>query len=82
MDVYQVIRPESVIVSGDESAPFHGTVRQASFVGPSIEYTIDTPQGELFAVAPATESTFAVGARVGIALLPHGLAVLPRDVSA
>ena len=64
--------PVTVVV-----VPVAGTVRRAIYVGPSIEYAIDTPLGPLFAVCRETDRAFAAGDAVSIGILPRGVALLP-----
>ena len=43
-----------------------------------MEYTLDTPIGELFVVSLAVERRSRSGAEVGVALADHGVVVIPR----
>ena len=76
------IRPESIVLGPEGSAPLAGTIRKAAYLGNVMEYTIDTPAGELFAVSNAVEAPFAPGARVGIAFAPHGVVAIPAQGTA
>jgi iron(III) transport system ATP-binding protein len=53
-------------------------VRKATYLGGSVEYTLDTDIGELFAVSLDVAHPRAVGAEVGVALADHGVVVIPR----
>jgi len=76
------IRPEAVSVGTDPALPLRGTVRKAAFVGAAIEYTVDTPLGEIFAVTPDTGAAHAPGTAVRLAITPRGIALLPAASSA
>jgi iron(III) transport system ATP-binding protein len=71
------IRPEAIALGPADSSPLQGTVRKAAYLGNVMEYTIDTPLGEVFAVSGAVEAPFAAGTRVGLRLAAHGVAVIP-----
>ena len=47
-------------------------------IGGSVEYTLDSEIGELFAVSLDVASPHAVGSEVGIAFADHGVVVIPR----
>ncbi|MFO1396873.1 MAG: ABC transporter ATP-binding protein [Burkholderiales bacterium] len=70
------IRPEAVALVAPGDSPLRGTVRKAAYLGGLMEYTLDTPHGELFAVSMAVDAPLAPGAHVGIALAGHGVVVL------
>jgi len=71
------IRPEAIALGPEDSSPLRGTLRQAAYLGSVIEYTIDTPAGELFAVSGAVDAPLEPGARVGVHLAPQGVVVIP-----
>jgi iron(III) transport system ATP-binding protein len=73
------IRPEAIALQRD--SPLRGTIRKAAYLGGVMEYTLDTPIGELFAVSTAVDNPLAVGADVGVALAGHGVVVIPPDVN-
>jgi len=72
------VRPEAVALISDPDAPLRGTVRQASFVGATVEYTLATALGEIFAVSGDTQGMFDVGSDVGLSFAAQGVAVLPE----
>ena len=76
------IRPEAITLLPESAAPLHGTVRKAAYLGGLMEYTIDTPIGELFAMSIAVEQPLAVGAVVGVALANHGVVSIPPGSAA
>ena len=81
-DVTAVIRPEALTLApDDESAPFRGTVRRATFLGTIGEVEVDVVgQGRwLVDVAnPAEVGLPEVGADVAVLPSPRSLHVLPR----
>jgi iron(III) transport system ATP-binding protein len=71
------IRPEAITFVRPEDAPLKATVRKASYLGGLIEYTLDSPIGELFVISIAVDHPVAVGTSVGILLARHGVVVIP-----
>jgi iron(III) transport system ATP-binding protein len=71
------IRPEAITFVRPEEAPLKATVRKASYLGGLIEYTLDSPIGELFVISVAVDHPVAVGTSVGILLARHGVVVIP-----
>jgi len=73
------IRPEAIQLhaAGDEGLP--ATVRKAAYLGGTMEYTLETPIGELFAVSQAVEAPFARGETVAVTLMSNGVVVVPRE---
>ena len=72
------IRPEAIVV---EPAPgsagtLAGTIAKASYIGPQMEYTIDTAAGVLFATCPRVERPLAPGDPVALVLAPRGVIVV------
>ena len=74
------LRPEAIAVlpAGDPAAMLPGTVVKAAYLGGVIEYTVATPAGELFVIAPASGLAHAAGDPVGLRFGAHGAALLPR----
>jgi iron(III) transport system ATP-binding protein len=75
------IRPEAIVLRGPGEGLIRGTVRKATYLGGSVEYTLDTEIGELFAISLDVAQPHAVGSEVGIALADHGVVVIPRATS-
>ena len=73
------IRPEAVTFTAQQDAPLRATVRKASYLGGLMEYTLDSPLGDLFVISTAVERPVAVGTVVGIALAHHGVVVIPPE---
>jgi iron(III) transport system ATP-binding protein len=71
------IRPEAIELRYDGHAPLSATVKKASYLGQLMEYTLDTPIGDLFVISTAVDRPLAVGAAVGVALANHGVVVIP-----
>ena len=76
-DVELAIRPEAITLLPETAAPLKATVRTAAYLGGLMEYTLDTPIGELFAISIAVDQPLAVGATVGVALTNHGVVAIP-----
>ena len=70
------LRPEGIRVVGAHASPLRGAIRKAAYLGNVMEYTIDTPVGELFVVATDVVAPHAEGETVGIATTPHGVVVI------
>ena len=71
------IRPESIEIHANDRAPLAATVRKAAYLGGLMEYSLDTPIGELFVVSTAVNRPLSVGANVGVTLADHGVVVIP-----
>ena len=78
-DVTVSIRPEAIELTEPATSPLNGTVRKAAYLGNVMEYTLDTPVGELFAVSAAVAAPFEPGATLGIAFADHGVVVIPSE---
>jgi iron(III) transport system ATP-binding protein len=68
------IRPEAIRI--DESAVgegLEGSVRKATYVGGSMEYTVATEIGLLFIVTMAVDRPLPVGTKVSLGLANHGV---------
>jgi iron(III) transport system ATP-binding protein len=70
------VRPEAIALGAEDSSPLRGSVAKAAYLGNVMEYTIDTPAGELFCVSGAVDAPLAPGARVGARFAAHGVAVI------
>src|SRR5512132_4172796 len=62
------IRPQSIVLRPPGATPLSATVRKAAYLGGTMEYTLDTAIGELFAVSMAVEQPYAIGGAVSIEL--------------
>ncbi len=80
------IRPHAPRLTGGTPEPntLNGTIRRAVYGGDHMEYdvTIDGFSEPLFVVDARVASPYVVGAGVGIALTPSGLALLPASTRA
>ena len=76
-DVDLSIRPEAITFTPHHDAPLTATVRKVAYLGGLVEYTLDSPIGELFVISMAVEHPVAAGTLVGIALARHGVVVIP-----
>ena len=62
-----VLRPHQVQFSGQKTGPgFEGSVAFASYLGNQIQYTIDSPLGELFVISDLSVKPQSVGDNVWI----------------
>jgi iron(III) transport system ATP-binding protein len=69
-----VIRPEAIrLVDVATPGCLAATVRTATYMGAHAEYTLDTPIGPLFAIAPDAEAMRLTGSAVGITLSARGV---------
>jgi iron(III) transport system ATP-binding protein len=71
------IRPEAIEIRPDGAAPLAATVKKASYLGQLMEYTLDTPIGELFVITTAVDRPLDVGTNVGVGLAKHGVVLIP-----
>jgi len=71
------IRPEAITFTPQSGAALAATVRKAAYLGGLMEYTLDSPIGDLFVISTDVDKPFAVGSGVGIALAHHGVVVIP-----
>ena len=71
------IRPEAITLLSQDAAPLRATVRKAAYLGGLMEYTLDSPIGELFVISTAVDQPLAVGSPVGVALANHGVVAIP-----
>jgi iron(III) transport system ATP-binding protein len=79
-DVQVAIRPESLRLATAAPAGGHlsGIVRKAAYLGDRMEYTVETPIGDLFVIDSAVADPVAAGTPVYVALGSHGIAVVPN----
>jgi iron(III) transport system ATP-binding protein len=75
------IRPEAIVIRAPDEGLVRATVRKATYLGGSVEYTLDSEIGLLFAVSLDVAAPHAVGSEVGVALADHGVVVIPRTAS-
>jgi iron(III) transport system ATP-binding protein len=73
------IRPEAIALVAEDASALRGTIRKAAYLGNAMEYTIDTPAGEILVVSSAVDAPLTPGTGVGLRLAPHGVAVIPPD---
>jgi iron(III) transport system ATP-binding protein len=76
-EVDVAIRPEAIRFAAAGMPGLAGTVRKAAYLGGTIEYTLLTAVGELFAISTAVDVPLAPGTDVTIALAAHGVVVVP-----
>jgi len=69
-----VIRPESIrLVEGGAANTLDATIITATYMGAHAEYTLATPVGTLFAIAPDARALRKAGDMVGTQLAEHGV---------
>jgi iron(III) transport system ATP-binding protein len=73
------IRPESIRLGRSDGGALPATVRKVAYLGATIEYTLDTPVGEVFAISQAVDAPLAPRSVVGVTLAEHGVVVVPPD---
>lgn len=75
------LRPEMFKLSeeGDPTQHVEGTISHSSYMGPVIEYLIETPIGELFTTASANEKQYEPGTKIFLHLSPDELILLPDE---
>jgi len=71
------IRPEAIrLAEGGNGGVLEAQVSKATYLGSHMEYTLATPQGDLFAVDPNIDRPVTVGTEVAIQLLRHGVTLV------
>jgi iron(III) transport system ATP-binding protein len=76
-DVDLSIRPEAITFTTQDAAPLKATVRKAAYLGGLMEYTLDSPIGDLFVISTSVDRPVALGTGVGVRLASHGVVVIP-----
>jgi iron(III) transport system ATP-binding protein len=71
-----VIRPEAIVIGPPENGGIPATVSRATYMGSHTEYHLDTPLGDLFAVAPDRAEARRPGEPVGISFAPDGVVLV------
>ena len=77
-EVGVAIRPEAIEISRsserfNSSSFLQGTIRKVTYIGVSVEYTIATDLGQLFAVDAKTDVIHRVGSPVALSFAPNGV---------
>ena len=76
-EVTVAIRPDAITIqASNDAVGIAGRISRSAFVGPAVEYVIETAAGELLAIAPLGERTFNAEADVRLALGGRGLALV------
>ena len=76
------LRPEVIeIASKDELSPqsLSGVILQSAYMGPIIEYSIETKAGILFTRAPAYAGQFTAKEEVCVRIRPEEIIIIPQD---
>ena len=80
-DVDLSIRPEAITLASEGASRLRGTIRKASYLGGTMEYSVETAVGTLFVISTAVDAPMPVGARVGIVLARHGVVAIAAAAS-
>jgi iron(III) transport system ATP-binding protein len=76
-DVTVAVRPDAIRLHADDgTGKIPGRVSRSAFVGRVVEYAVDTPVGELFAVVADADEVWSPGQRVSVSLGPRGVAIV------
>jgi iron(III) transport system ATP-binding protein len=67
-----VLRPEAVQI-GKAGQGMAGTIAKSTYMGAHTEYTVSTPVGELFVIAPDRLNRKMAGEKVGVTLADDGV---------
>jgi iron(III) transport system ATP-binding protein len=76
-EVDVAIRPEAIGLRPNPADGLPATVRKAAYLGGTMEYTLATPLGDLFAISQAVDAPFAPGRTLAISLVGHGVVIVP-----
>lgn len=71
------IRPEAIHLEPEGASPLAGVIRKASYLGYTMEYTVDTGIGSLFTIDNRVDRALAVGTAVAVGFAPHGVIAIP-----
>ncbi len=72
------IRPEAIRLQPPTEPGIPGTVRKATYLGGHMDYTVETPLGELFVMDPLMEAVHEAGTEVHLQLKRRGVSLV-RD---
>ena len=76
-EVDVAIRPEACHLSGSSTAEgIEGSIRKATYLGTHIEYTVDSPLGDLFVIDHGVASAFKPGAQIKISWADRGISLV------
>ena len=68
-------RPDRAEITPDSASPL--VIRRQAYIGPSREYVIDAPWGELLIVRPVREAILPIGMKVRLLIEPDAAMILP-----
>jgi iron(III) transport system ATP-binding protein len=71
------IRPEAIRLEPAGTSPLAGVVRKAAYLGPTMEYTVETGIGALFVISTGVDRPLTIGDEVAVAFAPHGVIAIP-----
>ena len=71
------IRPETVVLEPARAeSGIRGTVAKSVYLGSHMEYTVETPLGELFVIQHRTDAPMPRGAEVSVILGDRGVSLV------
>ncbi len=77
------LRPEVIEIKRLEKAAsspmLRGVVVQRAYMGPVIEYSIETEIGELFTRVPASAGQFTIKDEIGVYIRPEDIIIIPEN---
>jgi iron(III) transport system ATP-binding protein len=76
-------RPEALVLSDTAPATpaLQGVIRKAAYLGTHMEYTVTTPQGEVFIVDPNVGRPLAIGSDAWIGFTGAGVTLVPGSAA-
>ena len=69
------LRPDRVELVADQASPL--VIRRQAYIGPSREYVVDAPWGEMLIVRPVREAIIPSGTAVRLLVEPHSAMAIP-----
>jgi len=76
-------RPEALVLSDTAPATpaLQGVIRKAAYLGTHMEYTVTTPQGEVFIVDPHVGRPLGIGSDAWIGFTGAGVTLVPGSAA-
>ena len=68
-----------ILESSDDQAGIPGTIQKGVYLGNHVEYTIDSPVGELFMIDHQVDQLQPSGSKVTISFLRRGVSLVRAD---
>ena len=64
-----VLRPHALILNKPDAPGLEGQVSYAAYLGKEMQYTVETPVGSLFIIAPVQANPFTQGDSVSVGIV-------------